>query len=150
MCTQSTDHYCSASFRLPDCWLLKRCTAVVFKCSEIYNVFYVLTQTSVLHMSSLFHAIILCQVSVTYISSLYRWHGKMQIGDIVATSWLFIWCVVVQLWTMYCESHAAQQTPDSESFLASHATVMDFWGRVTPGILQLLSHSKVVSDCTLN
>ena len=46
---------------------------------------------------------------------------------------------------MYCESYAEQQTVDSDSYITAHTTVMDFWGRVTPGILQLMSHSKVVS-----
>jgi len=50
----------------------------------------------------------------------------------------------VQLWTMYCESLAALSFTDTESYVNAHQTVMDFWGRVTPGILQLLSHSKVV------
>jgi len=56
-------------------------------------------------------------------------------------------CVFVdwtQLWTMYCESLAALSFTDTESYINAHQTVMDFWGRVTPGILQLLSHSKVV------
>jgi len=52
--------------------------------------------------------------------------------------------VCAQLWTMYCESLAAMRFTDSESYVNAHQTVMDFWGRVTPGILQLLSHSKVV------
>ena len=54
-------------------------------------------------------------------------------------------CVTrVQLWTMYCESLAALSFTVTESYVNAHQTVMDFWGRVTPGILQLLSHSKVV------
>ncbi|XP_064622108.1 protein unc-79 homolog isoform X4 [Lineus longissimus] len=65
------------------------------------------SKASVLHMSSLFHAFILCQ-----------------------------------LWTMYCET-AANHNPHSEASSAALYTVMDFWGRVTPGVLQLLSHSKV-------
>ena len=50
----------------------------------------------------------------------------------------------LQLWTMYCESLAALSFTDTDSYVNAHQTVMDFWGRVTPGILQLLSHSKVV------
>ena len=45
---------------------------------------------------------------------------------------------------MYCESLAALSFTDTESYVTAHQTIMDFWGRVTPGILQLLSHSKVV------
>jgi len=51
-----------------------------------------------------------------------------------------------QLWTMYCESIAAMYNSTSENYVAASSTVMDFWARVTPGILQLLSHSKVVSE----
>ena len=52
----------------------------------------------------------------------------------------------LQLWTIYCETFAVFSTPGSETHVQAHATIMDFWGRVTPGVLQLLSHSKVVSD----
>ncbi|XP_070180605.1 protein unc-79 homolog isoform X2 [Littorina saxatilis] len=69
------------------------------------------SNASVLHMSSLFHAFILCQ-----------------------------------LWTMYCESAAAMHAPSSEQHQTDMAMIMDFWARVTPGILQLLSHSKVLAE----
>ncbi|ESO85360.1 hypothetical protein LOTGIDRAFT_154853 [Lottia gigantea] len=69
------------------------------------------SKASVLHMSSLFHAFILCQ-----------------------------------LWTMYCESAAAMHPQNSEQYDTASAMVMDFWARVTPGILQLLSHSKVLAE----
>ena len=46
---------------------------------------------------------------------------------------------------MYCESTAAQYNTNTENYIAASSTVMDFWARVTPHILQLLSHSKVVS-----
>lgn len=70
-----------------------------------------LSKTSVLHMSSLFHAFILCQ-----------------------------------LWTMYCENISAQNPPGSEQYLQCTLTLSDFWAKITPGILQLVCHSKVVSD----
>ncbi|XP_059155568.1 protein unc-79 homolog isoform X3 [Physella acuta] len=69
------------------------------------------SSASVLHMSSLFHAFILCQ-----------------------------------LWTMYSESAAALHSPGSEQHQVASAMIMDFWARVTPGILQLLSHSKVLAE----
>ncbi|CAF1634464.1 unnamed protein product, partial [Adineta steineri] len=71
-------------------------------------ILYILTgfadqsKTSVIHMSSLFHSFILCQ-----------------------------------LWTMYCEQ--VNRGHDPEALVA----IMDFWARITPGILHLLSHSKV-------
>ncbi|XP_071164350.1 protein unc-79 homolog isoform X1 [Mytilus edulis] len=69
------------------------------------------SKDSVLHMSSLFHAFILCQ-----------------------------------LWSMYCESAAAQHPVTSESHQIASSTIMDFWARVTPGILQLLSTPKEFSE----
>ena len=68
------------------------------------------SKASVLHMSSLFHAFILCQ-----------------------------------LWTMYLEVVSAGQTPPAhEQHAAALAILADFWAKVTPGILQLVSHSRVV------
>ncbi|XP_025104233.1 protein unc-79 homolog isoform X4 [Pomacea canaliculata] len=69
------------------------------------------SNATVQHMSSLFHAFILCQ-----------------------------------LWTMYSESAAAIHAPSSEQHQTDLAMIMDFWARVTPGILQLLSHSKVLAE----
>ncbi|XP_041469783.1 protein unc-79 homolog [Lytechinus variegatus] len=69
------------------------------------------SKASVLHMSSLFHAFILCQ-----------------------------------LWTMYCEQMACMNTPNSDAHTSATFSIMDFWSRVTPGVLQLLSHSKVLAD----
>lgn len=43
-----------------------------------------------------------------------------------------------QLWTVYCERAATY------SSTTAFAHLVDFWARVTPAILQLLSHSKVV------
>ncbi|XP_070576526.1 protein unc-79 homolog isoform X2 [Ptychodera flava] len=69
------------------------------------------SKASVLHMSSLFHAFILCQ-----------------------------------LWTMYCEQSASSTPVNSDLHSIATLTIMDFWGRVTPGLLQLLSHSKVLAE----
>ncbi|XP_043200424.1 protein unc-79 homolog, partial [Amphibalanus amphitrite] len=70
------------------------------------------SKASVLHMSSLFHAFILCQ-----------------------------------LWTMYLEVVAAGQTPPAhEQHAAALAILADFWSKVTPGILQLVSHSRVLGE----
>lgn len=54
-----------------------------------------------------------------------------------------------QLWTIYCEQAAAapsllnqNQTEFSSSAIL---TGLEFWSRVTPSILQLMAHNKVVS-----
>ncbi|KAK8775211.1 hypothetical protein V5799_031444 [Amblyomma americanum] len=66
------------------------------------------SKASVLHMSSLFHAFILCQ-----------------------------------LWTMYCEHMVSLNPPGSEQSQLCTLTLTDFWIKITPGILQLVCHSKV-------
>ena len=45
---------------------------------------------------------------------------------------------------MYCELQDILDMPLMDDSTAPHQTIIDFWGKVTPGILQLLSHSKVV------
>ncbi len=79
------------------------------------HIFYILngfaehSKTSAIHMSSLFHSFILCQ-----------------------------------LWTMYCEQ--IHVTYDTENDLSALNSIMEFWTKITPGILSLLSQTKVV--CT--
>ncbi|XP_021924860.1 protein unc-79 homolog isoform X4 [Zootermopsis nevadensis] len=70
-----------------------------------------LSKASVLHMSSLFHAFILCQ-----------------------------------LWTVYLEQGASSNLPSSEAHSTTMSILIDFWGKVTPSILQLVSHSKVLAE----
>ena len=57
---------------------------------------------------------------------------------------LFHAFILCQLWTMYCETFANINAASSDMYNIAHTTIMDFWGRVTPGVLQLLSHSKMV------
>lgn len=66
-------------------------------------------KASVLHMSSLFHVFILCQ-----------------------------------LWTIYLEQGLTHVYPMTETYINMNI-LFDFWGKVTPCILQLISHSKMVS-----
>ncbi|KAI1290791.1 Protein unc-79 -like protein [Halotydeus destructor] len=69
------------------------------------------SKSSVLHMSSLFHAFILCQ-----------------------------------LWTMYCENISGQNPPGGEQYTHITLIMYDFWVKITPGILQLVCHSKVLAE----
>lgn len=69
------------------------------------------SKTSVLHMSSLFHAFTLCQ-----------------------------------LWTVYLEQSANAAAPSSESHNVTMGILLEFWAKVTPCILLLVSHSKVLSE----
>jgi len=48
-----------------------------------------------------------------------------------------------KLWTMYCEQ--IHFTYDTEKDTSALNAIMEFWTKITPGILQLLSQTKVVS-----
>lgn len=54
-----------------------------------------------------------------------------------------------QLWTIYCEQAAAapslQNQNQTEFSSSAILTGLEFWSRVTPSILQLMAHNKVVS-----
>uniref|UniRef100_A0A1B0CGN7 Protein unc-79 homolog n=2 Tax=Lutzomyia longipalpis TaxID=7200 RepID=A0A1B0CGN7_LUTLO len=69
------------------------------------------SKTSVLHMSSLFHAFTLCQ-----------------------------------LWTVYLEQASCSAAPSSEPHNVTMSILLEFWTKVTPCILQLITHSKVLSE----
>jgi len=69
------------------------------------------SKTSVVHMCSLFHAFILCQ-----------------------------------LWTVYLEQTIALLPAKDEQQVLASSILLDFWGKVTPGVLQLVSHSKVLAE----
>ncbi|XP_031336357.1 protein unc-79 homolog [Photinus pyralis] len=68
-------------------------------------------KASVLHMSSLFHVFILCQ-----------------------------------LWTVYLEQGLNNLLPISETYNIIMNILFDFWGKVTPYILQLVQQSKMLSE----
>ncbi|CAJ0941967.1 unnamed protein product, partial [Mesorhabditis belari] len=60
--------------------------------------------------------------------------------SVVHMSALFHAFHLCQLWTVYCEKAATYSSQTAFNHL------LDFWARVTPAILQLLSHSKVLAD----
>ncbi|XP_058827136.1 protein unc-79 homolog isoform X1 [Topomyia yanbarensis] len=73
------------------------------------------SKTSVLHMTSLFHAFTLCQ-----------------------------------LWTVYLEQTACAAAPSTESHNITMGILFEFWAKVTPCILQLVSHSKLSESVNLH
>ena len=58
---------------------------------------------------------------------------------------LFHSFILSQLWTVYLEYVSPSGTTKEETLLAP-SILLDFWVKVTPGILQLVSHSKVSLD----
>lgn len=48
----------------------------------------------------------------------------------------------LQLWTLYCEHQFHNE--GCEMLDSSLTLIMEFWARVTPGILHLLQHTKEV------
>uniref|UniRef100_A0A0N4ZV65 UNC79 n=1 Tax=Parastrongyloides trichosuri TaxID=131310 RepID=A0A0N4ZV65_PARTI len=65
--------------------------------------------------------------------------------SVVHMSALFHAFHLCQIWTVYCEQHAITCN-SSEIATKTMNYILDFWSRVTPAILQLLSHSKVLAD----
>lgn len=60
---------------------------------------------------------------------------------------LFHAFIFAQLWTVYCEQSAVATNVQSQNEFSFTAilTALEFWSRVTPSILQLMAHNKVVS-----
>ncbi|KAF7637463.1 hypothetical protein Mgra_00002982 [Meloidogyne graminicola] len=54
----------------------------------------------------------------------------------------FMLSILCQLWTIYCEQTASLSRSE-DMVTRTMQQLLDFWARVTPAILQLLSHSKV-------
>lgn len=99
--------FCLGSLGRTTLWLLRG------RPRSVTPLPFLLSQTSVLHMCSLFHAFIFAQ-----------------------------------LWTVYCEQSAVATNVQSQNEFSFTAilTALEFWSRVTPSILQLMAHNKVVSS----
>ncbi|XP_015206538.1 protein unc-79 homolog isoform X2 [Lepisosteus oculatus] len=61
---------------------------------------------------------------------------------------LFHAFMFAQLWTIYCEQAAAAPMLQNQNEFSSTAilTGLEFWSRVTPSILQLMAHNKVMVE----
>ena len=61
---------------------------------------------------------------------------------------LFHAFMFAQLWTVYCEQAAATPSLQNQNLTEYSSgailTGLEFWSRVTPSILQLMAHNKVV------
>uniref|UniRef100_A0A5S6R432 Uncoordinated protein 79 n=1 Tax=Trichuris muris TaxID=70415 RepID=A0A5S6R432_TRIMR len=80
-----------------------------------------------------------------YIQFVLAGFAELSNQSVLNMSALFHAFHLCQLWTIYCEEtvlHSCSSSSREEAI----ASVMDFWARITPAILQLLSHSKVLAD----
>ncbi|KFD70034.1 hypothetical protein M514_08994 [Trichuris suis] len=80
-----------------------------------------------------------------YIQFVLAGFAELSNQSVLNMSALFHAFHLCQLWTIYCEEtllHSCNSSSREEAI----ASVMDFWARITPAILQLLSHSKVLAD----
>ncbi|XP_053101822.1 protein unc-79 homolog isoform X5 [Hemicordylus capensis] len=61
---------------------------------------------------------------------------------------LFHAFIFAQLWTVYCEQAAVAPTVQNQNEFSFTAilTALEFWSRVTPSILQLMAHNKVMVE----
>ncbi|XP_069064328.1 protein unc-79 homolog [Pleurodeles waltl] len=61
---------------------------------------------------------------------------------------LFHAFIFAQLWTVYCEQAAVAPSVQSQNDFGFTAilTALEFWSRVTPSILQLMAHNKVMVE----
>ncbi|XP_073986418.1 UNC-79 domain-containing protein isoform X3 [Rhodnius prolixus] len=66
--------------------------------------------------------------------------------SVLHMSALFHSFVLCQLWTVYLEQGAANNLPSSDTHSVTMSILFDFWGKVTPSILQLVSHSRVLAE----
>ncbi|KAK7817475.1 hypothetical protein U0070_024949, partial [Myodes glareolus] len=61
---------------------------------------------------------------------------------------LFHAFIFAQLWTVYCEQSAVATNVQNQNEFSFTAilTALEFWSRVTPSILQLMAHNKVMVE----
>uniref|UniRef100_A0A6A7G266 Protein unc-79 homolog isoform X3 n=1 Tax=Hirondellea gigas TaxID=1518452 RepID=A0A6A7G266_9CRUS len=65
-------------------------------------------------------------------------------ASVVNMSSLFLAFILSQVWTVYLEQNAG--SPGTDLYNSTCALLTDFWAKVTPAILQLVSHSKVLGE----
>ncbi|XP_065352317.1 protein unc-79 homolog isoform X2 [Cloeon dipterum] len=67
-------------------------------------------------------------------------------ASVLHMSSLFHAFILSQLWTMYLEQGPSSNMANGEAHYITMTILFDFWCKVTPCILQLVSHSKVLAE----
>ncbi|XP_059468536.1 protein unc-79 homolog isoform X3 [Neocloeon triangulifer] len=67
-------------------------------------------------------------------------------ASVLHMSSLFHAFILSQLWTMYLEQGPSSNMANAEAHNVTMTILFDFWCKVTPCILQLVSHSKVLAE----
>uniref|UniRef100_A0A1I8BP04 Ras-GAP domain-containing protein n=1 Tax=Meloidogyne hapla TaxID=6305 RepID=A0A1I8BP04_MELHA len=101
-------------------------------------------QTNIANQSICLPVPIACSTQMAdYINFVLAGFADQSKQSVVHMSALFHAFHLCQLWTIYCEQTATSSRSE-EMVAKTMQQLLDFWARVTPAILQLLSHSKVV------
>lgn len=115
------------------------------------NAFQLLA-TSILLLSEATHPLIL--VTILLYQQLQSYQVVLN-ETIAVVPELYYFCVlrknyyseILQLWTLYLEQGMSTQPNITEAYNVTMNIIFDFWGKVTPAILNLLQQSKMV--CSL-
>lgn len=75
---------------------------------------------------------------------LHYTYQYMQLPDLLTLIEYYI--SLSQLWTMYLEELSKNNASNSEGHNVTMNILLEFWGKITPCILQLVSYSKAVSS----
>lgn len=81
-----------------------------------------------------------------HIQAILAGFAEQSKASVIHMSALFYAFILGQLWTMYCENISSQNPPGGEPFIQCILVLSDFWSKITPGILQLVCHSKGLAE----
>lgn len=81
-----------------------------------------------------------------HIQVIFAGFAEQSKASVQHMSSLFHAFTLCQLWTLYLEQVSYISPPSSEAHNITLAILLEFWGKVTPCILQLVTHSKMLSE----
>ena len=81
-----------------------------------------------------------------HIQVIFAGFAEQSKASVQHMSSLFHAFTLCQLWTLYLEQVSFSSPPSSEAHNITLAILLEFWGKVTPCILQLVTQSKMLSE----